>query len=322
MQVSVIIVTYNRIKDLSECLNSILVQASLPKEVIIVDNSDSKESEKLIGKRKSEFKKNNIYLRYIKNEKENALTVARNIGIKNVTGEIILFLDDDVILEKNYIKEILKVYEEYPESLGVRGYITPEGVSKVRNLVYKLFFLYHLEKNKCRVLFSISATYPYPLDKIIPCQWLSGANHSYKRRVLEEFTYDEKLKKYSEGEDLEFSYRVFKKYPNSLYITPSAKLIHKTSPSGRILGKELICMREIYGLYLFYKVFGSSLKNRLIYIWSRIGKLILNIGRSVFKLSVVGFRENVYVIGAYMYCMIHLREIKKGDLEFFNKRLE
>jgi len=321
MQVSVIIVTYNRIRDLSKCLNSILVQASLPQEVLIVDNSSNDQVENLIKEKKDKFNKSSIFLKYKRNAKENSLTTARNIGIKNVSGEIILFLDDDVILDKDYIKNILKVYIDYPNALGAQGYIMQQKRSRIRNLIEKLFALYHLEKNKCIVLSSVSAIYPYPLNKTIPCQWLSGANHSYKKQVLEEFAYDEKLKKYSEGEDLEFSYRVFKKYPGSLYITPSAKLIHKTSPSGRILGKELIHMREIYGLYLFYKVFGPSWKNKLIYFWSRIGKLILNIGRSVFKLSLVGIIENFYIIVAYTHCVKHCKKIKNGELDFFNETL-
>lgn len=322
MQVSTIIVTYNRVKDLNDCLNSILIQTSLPQEVLIVDNSNNDESESLIKKRKDEFKKNIISLRYKKNEKENSLTVARNIGIENAIGEIILFLDDDVVLDKNYLKEILKVYEKYSNALGVQGYIATEKVLKIRNLINKILFLYYLEKNECKILSSVSATYPCSLNKIVSCQWLSGANHSYRRSVLEEFAYDEKLKKYSEGEDLEFSHRVFKKYPCSLYITPYAKLAHKTSPEGRLLRKELINMREVYGLYLFYKIFDRNLKNKFIYLWSRIGKLILNISRSAFKLSLLGIIENIYIFEAYIYCIKHIREIKKGNLEFFNKTLK
>lgn len=41
MQVSIIIPTYNRVKALDECLDSIISQIILPKEVIIVDDSDN-----------------------------------------------------------------------------------------------------------------------------------------------------------------------------------------------------------------------------------------------------------------------------------------
>lgn len=318
MQVSIVIVTYNRTKDLNECLDSILIQTSLPQEVLIVDNANNDESENLIKKRKDEFKKNNISLRHKKNEIENSLTVARNIGAKNATGDIILFLDDDVILDKNYIKEILKIYEKYPKALGVQGYIAQEKISKIKNLISKFFFLYHLEKNKCKILSSVTTTYPYLLNKIVSCQWLSGANHSYKKSVLKEFKYDEKLKAYASDDDIDLSYRVFRKYPASLYITPYAKVIHKASLGGRLSRKKMINLQEIYNLYVFYKIFDQTLKNKLIYLWSRIGSLIFNICRSIFKLSLVGLIENIYFIKTYLRCIKHLKEIKEGNLSFFN----
>jgi GT2 family glycosyltransferase len=322
MQISVIIPTYNRVKDLNECLNSILIQTNPPKEIIIIDNSTNNESENLIKDIRNKFETKGIFLKYIKNERENSLTMARNMGIENSRGEVNLFLDDDTILDKNYIREILKIYEKYPDSLGVQGYIETKRPFKIMNLVSKVFFLDYFKRDECKVLPSISSTYPYSLNKVISCQWLSGANHSFKRHILKEFQYDEKLKKYSEGEDLDLSYRVSQKYPGSLYITPYAKLIHKTSPAGRVLGKEFIYMKEVYGLYLFYKNIDQNMKNKLIYLWSRIGKIIFNIGSSIFKLSKSGLIRNKYLIKSYVYCLKHIKEIKRGNLEFFNKTLE
>lgn len=321
MQISIIICTYNRTKDLNECLNSILLQTYLPVEVIIVDNGDDNQSGNLINSKNEEFEKRNIPLKYIKNDRENSLTVARNLGAKYTTGEIVLFVDDDVVLDKDYVQQTLKVYQEYPNALGVQGYIAQERPSKTGNLLNRFFSLYHLEEDQCRVLPSVSGTYPYPLSKTISCQWLSGANHSYKRQILKELEYDEKLKKYSEGEDLDFSYRVAKKHPASLYITPQAKLIHKASPAGRLLTKELTYMQEVYGLYLFHKNFDESIKNMLVYVWSRVGKLVLNTGRSILKISAVGLIENVYLLQSFIYCVLHIKEIGKEDLEFFNGRL-
>lgn len=321
MKISIIIVAYNRPGDLNDCLNSILIQSCLPYEVIIVDNSTNKQVKELAVKKKGEFIKNNILLKYIKNEKENSLTLARNIGTRNAAGKIICFLDDDIIADRNYLKEIIKTYNNHPDILGVHGYIVQEKLTKIRNFLYKSFFLYHLAENRCQVLPSTCVVYPFEPKKIISCQWLPGAS-TYKKSIFQEFSFDENLKKYSDGEDLEFSYRVFKKYPNSLYITPYARLIHKASPAGRTIGKELILMREVYSLYLFYKLIPQTIKNKIIYLWSRIGKIILNIVSSIFKLSLNGIIENFYIVKAYIYCLKHWEEIKKAKLEFFNNTLE
>ncbi|MGB9743308.1 MAG: glycosyltransferase family 2 protein [Minisyncoccales bacterium] len=324
IQLSVIVPTYNREKDLEECLSSILNQTFQPNEIIIVDNSNNNETEKMIETKKEIFKKRGIPIKYIKNPRENSLTLARNIGVKNSFGEIILFLDDDVILNKNYIEEILKIYKKYPDALGVQGYILRRNISKIKNFINRIFYFSYYKKNICRILPSMEAIHPSSLSTVINCEWLSGANHSFKREVYEKFNYnyDENLKKYSEGEDLDFSYRIFKKFPNRLYITPHSKLVHKESQAGRILGKELIYMKEVYGLYLFYKIIDQNIKNKLIYLWSRVGKLIFNIGSSFFKLSPVELIKNIYLIRAYIYCLKHIKEIKNGELDFFNKTLK
>ncbi len=323
MRVSVIIVTYNRPNDLKECLNSILMQTYWPLEVVIVDNGNIKDSAEIVENIREAFQKTNIALKYIKNEKENSLTIGRNIGVENSIGEIILFLDDDMVLEKNYLEEIIRVYEKYPQSMGVQGYIVPlKKRSKFKNLICKIFYFSHYQKNKCNVLPSIYSIYPSSIDKVIQCQWLSGANQSWRKEIFKEFRFDENLKKYSEGEDIDFSYRVFKKYPNSLFMSPFARLIHKTSPEGRLPQKELVTMEEVYSLYIFYKNFERNLKNKLIYLWSRIGKLIFSIISPIFKLKASRFVKSLYLIESYLYCIRHIKDIKKGNLDFFNKFLE
>jgi GT2 family glycosyltransferase len=325
MQVSIIIPTYNRVKDLEETLDSIISQTTLSKEILIVDDSDHNEIENLVERRKNEFKEKEIVLKYLRNKKEKSLAIARNVGIENAVGDVILFLDDDVVLDKDYIKEIVRIYEAYPNALGVQGYITNIVLSEFWNRIDKILFRGYLEKNKCRVLPSTNTTYPYLLDKVISCQWLSGSNQSYRRNILQKFRYDENLKRYSYKEDVDLSYQVHKQYPNSLYITPYARLIHKASEGGKLPNKKLIHMKHLYILYFFYKHLDQNIKNKIILIWCWVGYLIMNTSISIMSLIIRGSTSGLvtvkYTIGAYVTCMKHLNEIKKGDLKFFNKRL-
>jgi len=328
MQISIVIPTYNRVRDLSECLDSIVCQTICPQEVIIVDNSDKDKEEvrKLVEDLVPSFKKKNVNLQYVHNKKENSLTVARNIGINKAAGEIISFLDDDVVLEKNYYEEIIKIYSEYPNALGVEGMVIseiPAGGEKIKfiftQLLGKLFYLGFREQNKCRLLPSMGVTYPME-EKICNCQWLSGCSSTFRKKILEEIKPDENLKKYSDNEDLDLSYRIFKKYPNTLFLAPKAKCHHKESKKGRLVKKDLIYMSQIYRLYLFFKLIDQNLKNKLIYFWSRI------IGGMIFKIiSVLNLKsspsEVISLIKAYFLCLKHIEEIKNGDLNFFNEKL-
>ncbi|KAF5437693.1 Glycosyltransferase, GT2 family, partial [Candidatus Methanophagaceae archaeon] len=244
-----------------------------------------------------------------------------NVGIENATGDIILFLDSDVVLDKDYIKEIVKVYEMYPDALGVQGYITNIKYSTVMNAINKFFFFNFLEKTKCRILPSGFPTYPYTLKQIVFCQWLSGTNQSYKKSVFKEYRYDENLRKYSLSEDVDMSYRIFKTHFNSLLIVPYATLIHKHSKEGRIPKKQMVYMKQIYPLYFFYKNIDQNVKNKVIFLWSRIGYLLCNFGLFLLKPSKTKWLKWKYIICAYVSCIRHLREIKRGDLDFFNKSL-
>jgi len=235
MRVTVIIPTYYRAKDLSTLLDNILKQTVKPLEVIIVDDTPSDEVKVVYEDKKEKFAKEGINLIYVRNPKQPSLTIARNIGVSIAKGEIILFLDSDVIISSNYIENILRVFQMFPNALGVQGHILIKKSIRNRlkftliDTLYKLFKLPHSTINSSCKIFE----YPIYLTNITNCQWLSGSNMAFRREVFNEFKFDENLLKYAYMEDLLFTYSIYRKYPQSLYITPFAKVIHKLSEEGR-----------------------------------------------------------------------------------------
>jgi len=108
MQTSIIIPTYNRPNDLQTVLNSIIIQTVPPKEVIIVDDSSNEGVKSVCTEMSDRLQEKNIDLLYIRNNRERSSAIARNIGIEHCTGNIAMFLDDDVILEKKLHKTDFK----------------------------------------------------------------------------------------------------------------------------------------------------------------------------------------------------------------------
>lgn len=325
---SIIIPTYNRIVELTDLFNSLLKQTDLITEIIIVDDSETNNIENLIEDMHIIFKEKNVELIYIRNMRGKSLTIARNIGIENAIANIILFLDDDVILDENYLREILRTYNEYPNALGVQGFIQNVNgvkenriVERIKIVTHKLFYFSFDYKNKCQVLPSTNTLYPSNINDVTKCEWLSGANQSYRRKVFDEFNFDENLRRYSFKEDVDLSYRIYKKYPNSLFITPHAKLIHKISNAGRLPKKELIIMKQTYSLYFFYKNMDLTYKNKLIFSWCQFGYFIRSFFNFILnpsKTTYLGFR---YFVDATIENIMHLKDIKSKKLEFFNKTL-
>jgi glycosyltransferase involved in cell wall biosynthesis len=319
--ISIIIPTYNRSQDLCETLNTLLNQSVKANEIIIVDDSDNDESQSLIISLKQDPRQKNLI--YIRNVGPRSITVARNAGFKKASGDIILFLDDDVILHKDYLLGIREVFEAHPNALGAQGWLVQEvhdgSVNYFLRVLARAFYLGHTVNNQCRVFSSTNVTYPHTLDATISCEWLHGCNSALHRKALREFDFDENLREYTWKEDLDISYRIHKRYPGSLYITPRARLIHKESPAGRRPRKQIILIKESYDLYLFFKDFDSTVKDRAIFIWSKLGSFFF----LLFSMKEKGIRyfltDSIYRLEAQLFCIRYIKEIQKGDLNFMQK---
>ncbi len=99
--VSAIIVNHNRKTYLRDCLNSLLGQSYSPVEIIVVDNSSQDGSLLML---EEEFKQ----VMLIANKKNQLYCRAQNQGVKAARGEYLLCLNNDVILEKDFLAEAVK----------------------------------------------------------------------------------------------------------------------------------------------------------------------------------------------------------------------
>jgi glycosyltransferase involved in cell wall biosynthesis len=312
VKISVVIPTRNRSECLKRLLHSILRQTVKPYEVIVVDDGDDFKTKNLIQNIKKQFSEKGIKIRHFMSPKTaiKSISRARNLGAAKAKGEVVVFLDDDVIIDQDYLKEILSVFESKPHALGVQGVISNTRYSSFWNAVEKVFYYWHAEMNKCRVLPSGKTTFAYAPNQIILCEWLFGLNVAYRREVFKEFSFNEKLLGYSLGEDKEFSYKIYKKYPESLFLSPSARALH-LPPQIRNSSKLRECIVTAYPISFFYNNIEQTLKNKLIFIWSEIGRIIL---RVIWALPNANSIKNI--IMSYVDTVRHVKNVKKEDFSF------
>ena len=102
---SIIIPVYNVEKYIEKCLDSIFNQTLKDFEVIVVNDGTKDKSIELIK---------NYDIKII-NQKNQGLSAARNRGVKEATGEYLLFLDSDDYLEKDTLKELNKSFKNNPD---------------------------------------------------------------------------------------------------------------------------------------------------------------------------------------------------------------
>ncbi|MDA0195298.1 MAG: glycosyltransferase family 2 protein [Bacteroidetes bacterium] len=105
---SVIIPTFNRTKFLTEAVISVLEQTVLPHEILIINDGSSPEFEHDLEKIASL----SPLIELINNDTQKGVSFSRNQGIEAASGAFISFLDDDDILEMNFIKRGIAEFNE------------------------------------------------------------------------------------------------------------------------------------------------------------------------------------------------------------------
>ncbi|MDG7041730.1 MAG: glycosyltransferase family 2 protein [Nitrososphaerota archaeon] len=103
--VSVIIVSFNSLEDLSECIPSLLGQSYTDFEVIVVDNNSADGT-------LTSVEKNYPSIKVIANKGNYGPAKGYNIGIKSSRGKYVVLLNPDTVVEKDWLSELVKAMED------------------------------------------------------------------------------------------------------------------------------------------------------------------------------------------------------------------
>ena len=127
--ISIIICTYNREKYIRPLLESIAKNdyPTTDYEIVLVDNNCTDNTRGVY----EQFATANpmVTLRYVV-EPEQGLSAARNRGIKEAKGDIIIYVDDDALVDTDYIRQYAEHFATYPETMAAGGPIEPLYESK------------------------------------------------------------------------------------------------------------------------------------------------------------------------------------------------
>ncbi len=101
--ISIIIPTYNEEEDIAKCIASLLNQTQKDFELIIVDDGSTDKTKEIV----KTFVKKDKRVKLIKGEHKGP-GFSRNLGAKKAKGKVLVFVDADMIFEKNFIKNLTK----------------------------------------------------------------------------------------------------------------------------------------------------------------------------------------------------------------------
>lgn len=278
MNISIVIPTYNRDEILVDTIKSIIREIERfgqenIKELVIVDQSINH------SKKVSSFIKDCRKLSYFSYiyEKTASLPNARNIGLSHVTGDIVLFLDDDVVLSKGFFSNLLDGYKNENICSVVGGVtiinkdksnILLENQSYLKKIIRKLLCIIigggkplFISKTGL-VLSNIKAKKETLVDMGIGC------NMSFRRRIFDEIgLFDTNYIGNALREETDFFVRIKKAKENVLF-KPNMHLFHVMANTGGCRNdiNEKYWQLYFYNQCYFYiKNFGFS-KTRIKFI--------------------------------------------------------
>ncbi|NTV84731.1 MAG: glycosyltransferase family 2 protein, partial [Bacteroidales bacterium] len=211
MKLSVVIVNYNVIHFLEQCLSSVRrASENLEVEVFVVDNNSVDGSVKMVREKFPE-----VIL--IDNKDNTGFSKANNQAIRLSKGEYVLLLNPDTVVEDDTFSRIIAFMDAHPDAggLGVKmidgkGNFLPEskrGLPTPTVAFYKIFGLSAFFP-KSKVFGKYHLGY-LDENQTNPVDILSGAFMLLRKSVLDKIgLLDETFFMY--GEDIDLSYRILK----------------------------------------------------------------------------------------------------------------
>ena len=110
MRVSVVIPAYDNATGLGECLRALVPGGA--HEIIVVDDASTDDT----GAVASRFG-----VQVLRLERNSGAGAARNHGAKHATGDVVLFVDSDVVAAPDTVARVTRVFEERPDVAAVTG---------------------------------------------------------------------------------------------------------------------------------------------------------------------------------------------------------
>lgn len=303
MKVSIILCTYSieRYDDFVDAINSLLNQSYNNFEIIIVVDGSSESYEKIVEEIEPDHR--NHITKVILNNTNMGLSASRNNGIAVADGDVIAFFDDDAVADKEWLKELLRMYEEY-DAIAAGGKILPYWIGSKPDFLPEEFY------------WLIGATHKGFGEGIREVRNTFGSNVSFKADVLREScgfrnVMGVKGKGLLQGEETELCERMRNKFGKGVIYNPDAIVHHKVPP-------ERLRMRFLLRR-AFWQGYSKGVMEEMGYRLEEEGAFLKNLVSGIFEriiaLSLASFKQLVFLIVlttavglGYLYKMIGRRD--------------
>jgi len=241
--ISVVTPTLRRPDEVEGLLRNLSEQEQRPLEVILVDGAPLEETatEEVVSRIAASLP---FSVRYVRHEGGTA--VQRNVGIDAAQGQLIAFVDDDVRLEKGFLKTMSGIFNSDTDNSlgGVVGYRTNQNFdleSSQRWRWYKrlgLLSIYEPGRYDFKCGYPINNNMQSPFSGTREVDFMTTACAVWKREVFDSgLRFDSFFKDYGVLEDAHFSLQARDKW--KLLQCGDAHCEELHSPRGRVDRKKI-----------------------------------------------------------------------------------
>jgi GT2 family glycosyltransferase len=263
---SIIIVSYNSLSYLRDCLDSINKnKPSESFEITVVDNASSDGTVEAM-------RKDYPHLKLIENARNEGFAAANNMAIKSTSSEYILLINSDCRVYENSIDRLLE-FADASKDAGIAGprIINSDGSVQLSCRKFPSFF----DAGMHSILTNIAPDNPFSRrykladinrDEVSEVDWVSGSCMLIRRAALVDTgLMDEKYFMYVEDTDL--CYQMWKK-GWKVYYFPESEILHHIGGSTKnnaLSGAVTSSIRmQKSVLYFFWKNYRKTLKVLLL----------------------------------------------------------
>jgi len=247
-KISIIILSLDRSHKTERCLLSIKRHTQVPYQIIIVDNGSPHKH--TINKLMSLKAMHNEYvISYL--GKNIGVGQGRQYGLQFVTGDYVVFLDNDMVVTDNWDIELLKRIETLPQA----GAVCCKVIHKEKNVVQLNGRKIKEENGK----FFIDYSYDnLPLDdpranEEMECHIIHGGPTIFKKEVLNKVAYDPKY--FVGADDLDLAMQIkqngWKLYncPKSIVYHFPDKMYSEQRKDKKLIRESYLYFRKKWGIY-------------------------------------------------------------------------
>lgn len=224
--ISVIIPTYGREKTLQDTLADVIKQDYPSFEVLVIDQTPlhTPETQAYLEELKTQAKFRWFRVNWA------SLPRARNYGVRRAAGEIIVFIDDDVRLNKLFLKAHARNYLERPDVGAVAGRVLDPKSLEEGQKTLTIEYLPTEAMEPGIAWYYIDLTHTVKPQQVLTTR---GCNMSFRREIFKKYGlwFDERFRGSAVREESDLCLRI-RQTGYKIWYDPEAVLVHLEEPTG------------------------------------------------------------------------------------------